>query len=126
MDFQNIVEQDTEMIQYMENLEQMYINIKKLETLLKTESEKNEKLQQQNNELKEKLEQQKDWRHIALKKTEANDKLKEKLEQQEDWEHIAKKKTEALKECFPEYNPAFQCGNDKDMIVSMIKLKSSK
>ncbi len=102
MDFKNIVEQDTEMIEYMKNLDQMYINIKKLETLLKTESEKNEKLQQQNN------------------------KLKEKLEQHEDWEHIAKKKTEALKECFPEYNPAFQCGNDKDIIVSMIKKKSSK
>ena len=102
MDFQNIVEQDTEMIEYMENLEQMYINIKKLETLLKTEEEKNEKLQQQNN------------------------KLKEKLQQQEDWKAIANKKTEALKECFPEYNPAFQSGDDKDMIVSMIKLKSSK
>ncbi len=52
------------------------------------------------------------------------EKLKEQIGKTKDWEAIAKNKTEALKECFPEYNPAFQGGNDKETIISMItKLK---
>tara|TARA_R100000935_G_scaffold51051_1_gene77317 strand:- start:665 stop:1483 length:819 start_codon:yes stop_codon:yes gene_type:complete len=126
-------------VEYLDNLEtalgcknEGYYNCFKMVETMKKD---NEKLKEENQNYEERddtiedafaslnfyQEQCQELKDERKKLKEENEKLKEELADHKDWKAIARKKTEALQECFPQYNPAFQCCDDKEMIISMIK-----